>query len=576
MTTGTAVGRTRAGEALDRLAARVSRLRPRQEVRLIVLATLALTAACAALLVGPGRTFSNIYAHDIFIFLDGAHRVLDGQTPNRDFHTPLGLLAYLLPAAGLWLTGTAGGMMPVATALFLVALCPALAYVAASRLPVVYALLFVGFSVAAAATPAAVGEGLPSFAMFYNRWGYVLLGLLFALALPVRRGPARTGADAAVAAFVLLATFYLKVSYLAVAAVFTLLLLTSRQTRKAAALALVAAGLGVALVHLAWGGTAGYLDDLRVAAASSGVLRGTVGLLVSVAVQNVATIVPFGLVLAIAAIRGASWRTLLLCLYMAGAGLALANQNTQVLGILTLIPAAIVAALAVRNRDEPHPGTAPALLALVATLALPPTFSGFDTVARHALNASRGGRPALDHVASLDGFYAAELRVPPAGTPGLETVRSAYRDGTADLGMVNLVRALPIIQILAQPEYLWTLQDAIRLVRERPELGGKILTLDMVSPLNALLRRSAPRGVDSWYHDGRTFSATTYRSADTVFADVDVVMVPKAPVTTSSYDLLVQLYGERLRRDYDVVATSDYWRAYARKVRRAGTGTSPG
>jgi hypothetical protein len=53
---------------------------------------LALAAACALLLTLPGQTVTTKYVLDLFIHLDGAHRVVSGQVPNRDLHTSRGPL----------------------------------------------------------------------------------------------------------------------------------------------------------------------------------------------------------------------------------------------------------------------------------------------------------------------------------------------------------------------------------------------------------------------------------------------------------------------------------------------------
>src|SRR5687768_18335082 len=95
---------------------------------------LSMAAVCALLLALPGRTVTTAYVNDLFIFLDGAHRIVSGQVPNRDFHTALGPLVYYIPAAGLLLSGHFGGAMPLGTALFVVAVAPAIAHILASRL----------------------------------------------------------------------------------------------------------------------------------------------------------------------------------------------------------------------------------------------------------------------------------------------------------------------------------------------------------------------------------------------------------------------------------------------------------
>src|ERR1035438_1372010 len=66
-----------------------------------VLALVCLTVA----LVGVPRL--RIYGHDIFIALDGAWRVVNGQRPAIDFFAQMGPAYYLLHAAGLRLAGNA-------------------------------------------------------------------------------------------------------------------------------------------------------------------------------------------------------------------------------------------------------------------------------------------------------------------------------------------------------------------------------------------------------------------------------------------------------------------------------------
>jgi hypothetical protein len=548
---------------LARLHLRLANMNPRAESRVILLGCLFTALAFTLPLVAPGRTVSFKYVHDLMIFFDGAHRVLDGQFPNRDFHTPLGLVAYLLPAFGLWLGGSLGGMMPLATAAFVLIFLPMLVHVCASRLPLLYAALFALFALGLIVTPGSIGETMPSFGMFYNRWGYALLALLFLLAAPQERGRRRNWADAMVGGAVLLLTFYLKISYFAVAAGFTLLLLLFRDQRRIAILAIAIAAAGIGLVHLFWLGTAAYLADIGTAAQVSGAVRASLLGLIRMALDNAGMIVPFLIALGIAIARGAVLRTLFLCLVMAGAGLLLYNQNFQGPGMMTLVPAAILAGLAIpRPAGSADPLRLTALL-LVAVLALPTAIFAAQTIFMHGYLAMRGGDPR-EYVAEIDGFLAQEGGRPAPGDVGFEDSRRAYRSGGADLNMLKVIRSQALRQVLAQPEYFWTVQDGVRLLRETPGLTGKVLTLDMANPLNAVAGRSAPRGIDSWYHAARTFNERTYRAADEMFADVDVVMVPVAPVDPTSHLLLSRLYGSHIQRHYALVASSDYWRAYAR------------
>jgi hypothetical protein len=287
-------------------------------------------------------------------------------------------------------------------------------------------------------------------------------------------------------------------------------------------------------------------------------------------IESAAMILPFLLVLGLAVAKRVSWSVIMLCGLMAAAGLLLRNQNHQGPGMMTLVPAAILAgiALARAGREAGADGKGFALAAklLVAAMALPPAASALQSILVHGMMAARGG-DARQYTAEIDGFIAQEVNRPAKGEAGLEKAREAYRSGTADIAAFNATRTEGTLGAIPQPEYFWTVQDGAELLRRDPRLSGKVLTLDMANPFNALLGRSAPVGVDSWYHAGRNFNEATYRPPEQVFGDVDVVMVPKAPVQPDSHRLLGRLYGDHIARNYEPVATSDYWRAYRVKRR---------
>jgi hypothetical protein len=146
-------------------------------------------AVLSFLLLSPGRTYTGMYVHDLMVFFDGAHRVLSGQTPNSDFHTPLGPLAYLFPALGLSLGGALGRMMPVATVVFAAVITPILIYVSTSRLKAPLAFLFSLYVLFLVMAPLNPGDDWRhvSFAMFYNRFGWAALSILFARSMCCRR-----------------------------------------------------------------------------------------------------------------------------------------------------------------------------------------------------------------------------------------------------------------------------------------------------------------------------------------------------------------------------------------------------
>jgi hypothetical protein len=306
---------------------------------------LLIAAACALLLIVPGETVVTKYVNDLFIFLDGAHRIASGQVPNRDFHAALGPLAYYVPAAGLLLTGSLGGAMPVGTALMLLAVAPALAHVLATRLRPVLAIPVAAFLLLILAVPINVGEGVAalSFGMFYNRIGWAALATLLLMYLrPYQAGPRQQGLDALCAACLALLLLYTKITYGLVAVAFIGFMLLDRKQRAWAALALaLVAGAGLA-VETVWGSTAAHIADLRLAGQVSGI-KGEVADLFYAFLNNLADYVLFALIAGLALWRTRSFRDLLFFGFCAVAGFMIVRQNFQGWGVLTLHAGAAVA-----------------------------------------------------------------------------------------------------------------------------------------------------------------------------------------------------------------------------------------
>lgn len=553
-------------EAWTRLAALWTGSTERRQLQLAAGAIVFATVALLAVLLLPGETYVAIYINDMFIFFDGADRVLRGQVPNRDFHTPLGPLAFLLPALGLWSSGTLGGMMPVATAAFALLLLPMLIHVCASRLPPLYALMFAAYVMLLVIAPQNIGEPHITFAMFYNRWGLAALSLLFLLVLPRRRTTGSAFLDVATAATLVLVMFYLKISFAAVGLAFVMALIAIRHMRWSALATLLVAGGAAILIELVWSGTATYRDDIRQALAASGTIRGGLWGLIKQAFDNLPALFLLGTVIVIALLRRARWEYLLLSLYMAGSGVLLALQNAQYAGLPTLIPAAVVAALAPTRGQSARAPFAPQVTntLLVAALALPATMTAAFALALHLISAM-GAAPSGPNQARMDGLITDESALQELPDPGVDAMRAAYRTGSGDLRTINMLRQRNFRQPLAQPEYVWMLEEGMTLLRSDSRLSGKVFVLDMANPFNALLNREPPRNTDAWYHANRSFSAAAHRPAASILADVDVVLAPKSPIDLRTAQLMDRLFAGAIARNFELVGTSLYWEAFARK-----------
>lgn len=545
----------------------------RSTVAWLAVLTFALMAWLVLLLVSPGRSFVGLYVNDLMVFYDGAHRILSGQVPNRDFHTPLGLLAYLLPAFGLWLGGSLGAMAPLATALFALMLAGALFYASATRLPVPFAALFVLYIAILVVAPVNPGGTWlePTFAMFYNRFSWAALSVLFVLALPRTRAFGSTLLDAACAAWLAVILFYLKLSYAAVGAALLLGLLLLPNSRRFAALALAGAALAMLLVEAVWRGTAAYIADAVSAAHVGGAVRGGLYQMAILIVHNLPQGCAYAAALVIGLVRRTRAVYLLASIAMAVCGLLLINQNAQDGEIPVLLPAALLATLGpVATRDEAAAAsTRLTALLLFAIIALPGLTNGAFGL-RYFRHELKRIPPVQDTIAELDGvvthegvFVPSDSARPPLGVPA-SVMDEAMRTGVTDTAVMNIVRQVRSRQPLAQSEYLTTLKDGAAALRADPQLAGPVFTFDLQNPFNAMLGRQPPRGDNSWNHYGRTFNEHIFLKPEQALADVRIIMDPKDPMEMYSEHFLMKNYHDYISKHFRLAGESTYWRIYQR------------
>ncbi len=491
--------------------------------------------ACASLLVGPGQTVVSVYVNDLFIFLDGAHRVASGQVPNRDFHAALGPLVYYVPAAGYWLTGSLGLAMPAAMALFIGMLAPPMAWILGSRVRPILAVPFAAFLLLVAAVPANLGEAISalSFAMFYNRIGWVALALLAVMVLlPHRPIRGRVAYDAISATLLIALLVYSKASYGVVAMALLALFLLYPAHRPWAALAFALLGLAAALVELAWGGTAAHVADLRIASGVSGPGHNGLVNAVNAVLWNFADYVLFGLVVGVSFWRAPAWRDVLFYGFCAGAGAAIMSQNSQAWGIVTLHAAALVAAERLMREAGPAfeerpwaPGAGAPVLMLALVL------------------------PTIVHCGATLGLHAtlaAERPVSRFALPGYERIR------IADLW--------PVTDHEFSVRFGRGLADGAQAIADLDP--GRIVVLDFVNAFSAGLGVAPPRGDNSWLHWGRNVDQNHHVPPASLLADARLVLVPKPGINGPP---LWDLYGPAVEAGFDLVRETAFWRVYRRR-----------
>jgi hypothetical protein len=502
--------------------------------RPVAASAFAVAAVCALILAIPGETVTTKYMNDLFIFLEGVHRIDLGQVPNRDFHTALGPLVYYIPALGYWLSGTMGGAMPTGMALLVMALAPITAHVLGSRMRPAIGIPLAAFLLLIVAVPINTGEsiGALSFAMFYNRIGWAALGILLVMHLrPIESRPWLLVLDSASAAILILLMLYTKVSYAVVGIGFLALTLGDRKQRPWATAALVLVPLGALAVELVWGGTKSHVADLRLAGMVSGSL-GTIDNLVGIVLRHLADLALFTLVAAFVLWRAWSVRDLLYFAYCAGAGWMLISQNFQQWGIITISVGAAVAAEILGRQHE---------------LAAEPSRS--ITTGAHLLLLAML-LPTLVHNTAALGLHGALAAMKYGETVPLEKFDRIRLARLWFDGDPTFVR------------YMASLKDGAAALAAMEGDVDRGLVLDFVNPFTAGLGLKPARGDSTWYHWGRTINEEHFPPAEQLFRDVRVVMEPKWAVEEWTARGMRTVYADYLAEHYEVAVETAEWKIY--------------
>ena len=508
----------------------------RRPTRPVALALLALSLSCALLLALPGETVATKYLNDLFIFLDGVHRIESGQVPSRDFHTALGPLNYYVPAFGYWLSGHYGGAMPVGIALLLVVLAPVAAHVIDTRMRPAIGLPLGAFLILVAAVPINLGEsiGALSFAMFYNRIGWAALGILLVMYLPPSRPSRRqTWLDAACATVLVLLMLYLKASYGIVALAFMAFMLFDPRQRGWAAAALGATAVACLAVEAVWQSSAGYISDLALAGRVSGGLD-TIDELAETLFRNFADYVVFAMLGGLALVWTRSLRDGLFLGFCAASGFLLISQNFQEWGIITLGAGAAVAAEALARAD--HASADARRWSLVSGAQLLLFAFLLPTV--------------------LHNSAALVLHAGLAGARYGETVPLPKFD------RIRLARLWTEGEYPAFARYLASLKDGAQALEGLDQPAKRILVLDFVSPFSAGLGLEPPRGDSTWHHWSRTLDESNFLPPQQLFADVRMVMEPKWPIESWTATGLRQVYADYLAEHYELAQETVDWKVY--------------
>lgn len=139
---------------------------------------------CMAMSLSIEAIVARISIWDNFIALEGGWRVIQGQIPHQDFHSPLGPFIYYLSALGLLTLGKNSLVaITVANALILPFIALSAWYISYRRLSktrtFLFCLLIIGLTIATRQLGWDYFAG--SYSSIYSRYGYIFLLMAFLL-----------------------------------------------------------------------------------------------------------------------------------------------------------------------------------------------------------------------------------------------------------------------------------------------------------------------------------------------------------------------------------------------------------
>ncbi|NIH82804.1 hypothetical protein [Amycolatopsis viridis] len=488
---------------------------------------------------------------DVFILLDGGYRITEGQVPGTDFGNPIGPLVYGLVSVGMRMQAVPSLTAVVYAGLLFLAIAAPLAwFVARRRLPAAAAAGFTVFTalLVLAARPLGYSPWITTYAMLYNRYGWVLYSTLLLLVLIRSRGPLtarRAVTDGLVLGLLLGLMFFGKANFFAagvVAVVAGLVLGTLRRSVRLGVAAL-AAFLGVvAVMRLAFGiRLTGYLADLVHAGASQGGQR--LGMLVTSAAYTAPVLLLAAAVVGVLAVRAR--RRQLPARPLAEVAVAA--------GFVWVSSVLVASANTAEHGDLPALVVIPLLLVPVLPTAAPRALGAAGLAVLVAAAAGPiAGKDALSLARAVGGHES--VASPPVSqridSPGLRDFvvpadarwQTAYRTAGAVPAMID---------------------DGIAVLRRHAGPADTVSTLALANPFSFALSLPPATGGPLWWDVGISFDTSTHPTPEEAFGTTKWVMIPRIVdgqgCCTETVTALRQIYGPYLAQHFTEVETTADW-----------------
>jgi len=521
------------------------------------------------------RIYTNSMPQDFLAFLDCVYRVHLGQIVHRDFSSPLGLFNFVLPATFMSHNTGIISSMNYSEVVYVVIAFLIYLYIQLTRLDRL-AGFFLGVWIPLALL-ARMNFGDPlelvTEAMQYNRRGDVFLLFLLLLFIPARE-PNRKYLiiDGVLYGAITAFLFYSKITFGLVALGFAPIMLIRK--RDNIAVIAVAAVIFVAIaawVEFVYGIRFAWMDDVKMAAASTAAAPGrdALGHILHVLRDNLPEL--FGLLAVPAFILLLSRKLLislaLFCIYVGAVSVLILSYSAQSY-LLTLPIAFVFVALDALKPGSAFTGsinqirTRYVLLSAVASTLL--VIESYPLAVNIAISTYRA-----IHTAPWDSANEVMKNI---ATDESEQTILAKIDKTPKLDMFALTRAVrPKVywDDLLMGEYADYLRTGISAARQGCEDRARISTIDALNSFPMLL--GWPTGGGMFYAAaGYLMSKKAHLPNEVMFRDINCVMIPKLPVQIGYRDALLEIYGPFLSQSFEQSFESDMWTVLRRRPELSG------
>jgi hypothetical protein len=514
---------------------------------------------------------------DTNLLLNGGWRIVSGQVPHTDFHNPIGPLSYLLVAFGMKVAAPSTSSIAYGSVLLLAILLPWAWHIASARVPWVVAFVVVVFAGLSLVSPRPPGFGIreTSYAMIYNRQGYVLLSmLLLAIFLKPRDSAKRSvSVEGSFAGVLLALLLYCKITYFLTAAVLTafavMLEVRPRRWFLSSAGAFVAVCVAFfAVFHI---NLHSYLLDIATAGHSQS-LAMRIALLAR-SVSDAATwiyILFFCLVVWTWAEhwtgrpRSSALRLWLVAGAMvAGAWLIISGNAAQYHGedpLYFVVAVVLLELFRRQNRVQAAPPGATVRMVYTASLVLMlPIFCG-TILARDVASCAYviawdvAKRPAFAESQRMHSVNLRDFYIPPS--TGHLTVYWPAR------------------------EYPARVNDGIDLLQKYRQKSDRVTTIGYADPFSFALGSTPARDWLLWWRPSFSYDRAHAPPAEAFLGDATLVMVPvtagdDAVIAMDTVEPLLGLYGDYLRAHFHELASTNTWVLYRRNSDRKLLQNSP-